>query len=110
MYTHYQNLYYNDTFGLFEGDDVRAVTIEREQYEGTVHLFISIGHSPSKNTFMTSAYTYNPNIKHQGLTSLFLFDSALCLTFVTTLSRTCSPSSFPHIFIVALVFVLVAFR
>jgi hypothetical protein len=59
---------------------------------------------------MTSAYTYNPNTKHQGLTSLFLFDSALCLIFVTTLSRSCSPSAFPHMFVVASAFVLVAYR
>jgi hypothetical protein len=25
---------------LFEGVDVRAITIQREQYSGTVHLFI----------------------------------------------------------------------
>jgi hypothetical protein len=87
MCKHYQNLYYNDIFDLFEGDDARAITIKREQYGGTVHLFISTGRSLSKNTFMTSTYTYNPNTKHQRLTSLFLFDSTLCLAFVTTLSQ-----------------------
>jgi hypothetical protein len=35
-----QNLYYTDTFGLFEGFNARAITIQREQYGGTVHLFI----------------------------------------------------------------------
>jgi hypothetical protein len=87
MCKHYQNLYYNDIFDLFEGDDARAITIKREQYGGIVHLFISTGRSPSKNTFMTSTYTYNPNTKHQRLTILFLFDSTLCLAFVTTLSQ-----------------------
>jgi hypothetical protein len=95
---------------LFEGVDARVITIQREQYEGTVHLFIGTRRSPSKNTFMTSAYTYNPNTNHQGLTSLFLFDSTLCLTFVITLSRSCSPSAFPRISIVASAFVLVTCR
>jgi hypothetical protein len=40
MYKHYQSLYYIYTFGLFEGDDARAITIWREQYGGIVHLFI----------------------------------------------------------------------
>jgi hypothetical protein len=61
MYKNYQNLYYNDTFNLFEGDDARAITIQREQYGGIVHLFIGTRRSPSKNTFMTSSYTYNSN-------------------------------------------------
>jgi hypothetical protein len=29
----------------------RAIANQREQYDGTVHLFIGIGHSPSKSTF-----------------------------------------------------------
>jgi hypothetical protein len=57
MYKHYQSLYYIDIFVLFEVDDERAITIQR----GTVHLFIGTGHFPSKNTFMTSTCTYNPN-------------------------------------------------
>jgi hypothetical protein len=28
---------------------------------GIVHLFIGMGHNPSKNTFMTLTYTHNPN-------------------------------------------------
>jgi hypothetical protein len=59
---------------------------------------------------MTSAYTNNPNTKHQGLTSLFLFDSALWLTFVTTISQSCSSSAFSHMSIVASTFILVAYR
>jgi hypothetical protein len=59
---------------------------------------------------MTSTYIYNPNTKHQGLTSLFLFDSALCLTFVATLSRSYHPSALLHMFVVTSAFVLVAFR
>jgi hypothetical protein len=37
-----------DNFGLFEGEDVRVITIQREQYGATIHLFIGMGHSPSK--------------------------------------------------------------
>jgi hypothetical protein len=71
---------------------------------GTVHLFIGTGRSPSKNTFMTLVCTHNRNINHQVLTSLFLFGSALCLTFVTTLSRSCHPS------VLASAFVVIIFR
>jgi hypothetical protein len=28
---------------------------------GTVHLFIGMGRSPDKNTFMTLTYAHNPN-------------------------------------------------
>jgi hypothetical protein len=30
---YFQRLYYIDTFDLFEGNDARAITIQREQYE-----------------------------------------------------------------------------
>jgi hypothetical protein len=33
-------MYYIDTFGLLEGVDVRVITIHRERYDATVHLFI----------------------------------------------------------------------
>jgi hypothetical protein len=33
MYKHYQSLYYIDNVSLFEGDDARSITIQREQYE-----------------------------------------------------------------------------
>jgi hypothetical protein len=56
--------YYIDTFGLFEGVDARAITIQREQYGGTVHLFISMRRSPGKNTFMTLTFVHNCNINH----------------------------------------------
>jgi hypothetical protein len=64
MYKYYQSLHYIDTFSLFEGEDTRASTIQREQYGGTVHLFIGTRRGPSKNAFMTSTYIYNPNTKH----------------------------------------------
>jgi hypothetical protein len=30
-----------------------VITIQRKQYDATVHLFIGTGHSPDKITFMT---------------------------------------------------------
>jgi hypothetical protein len=63
-----------------------------EQCMCIVHLFIGTGHNPDKNTFMTLTYIHNSNTNHLGLTSLFLFGSTSCLTFVTTLSRSCHPS------------------
>jgi hypothetical protein len=42
---------------------------------------------------MTLTCTHNRNINHQGLISLFLLDSASCLTFVATLSQSCCPSA-----------------
>jgi hypothetical protein len=56
--------YHVDTLGLFEGVDARAITIQREQYGGTVHLFIGTGRRPSKNTFMTLTCSYNHRINH----------------------------------------------
>jgi hypothetical protein len=45
-------LNYKSTFGLTEGKkfkrDAKASTSQREQYGGTVHLFIGTGHSPLK--------------------------------------------------------------
>jgi hypothetical protein len=49
-----QSLYYIDIFGLFEGDDARAITIHREQYGGTVHLFIGKSIASYVITFMPS--------------------------------------------------------
>jgi hypothetical protein len=81
------------TFGLLEGIDARAITIQHEQYGGTVHLFIGMGRSPSKNTFMTLTYSCNRDIKHQGLASIFLYSPASCLTFIVALSRSHHPSA-----------------
>jgi hypothetical protein len=80
------------------------ITIQREQYEGIVHLFIGTGCGLNKNTFMTLTYTHNHNINHHGLTSLFLFGLASCLTFVATLRRSCHPS------VVASTFDVLAYR
>jgi hypothetical protein len=56
MNKHQQYSYYIGTFGLPKGErtriDARVITIKRATYGVTVHLFIGMGHSPDKSTFM----------------------------------------------------------
>jgi hypothetical protein len=54
--------------------DARANT-SREQYGGTVHLFIGTGRSPVKITFMSLMTSYNHDTNYHGLIGLFLFKS-----------------------------------
>jgi hypothetical protein len=57
-----QNVYYIYTFGLFEGKSTNTTfLVQREQYGGTVHLFIGKGHNPNKSTFMTLTSTHYSN-------------------------------------------------
>jgi hypothetical protein len=67
------------TFGLIEGKqfkhDAQANTSQREQYRGTIHLFIGTGSSPVKITFMSSTTSYNHDTNYHGLIGLFLFKS-----------------------------------
>jgi hypothetical protein len=49
---------------LFEGVDARAITIQHEQYGGTVHLFIGTGRALGKNTFMTLLLVHNYSLNH----------------------------------------------
>jgi hypothetical protein len=70
---------YKCTFSL-EGDESTGVTQkqmsnQREQYGGTVHLFIGTGHSPYKITFMPFTFDNNSIVIHRGLNSLFIFKS-----------------------------------
>jgi hypothetical protein len=53
--------------------DARANTSQREQYGGTVHLFIGTGCSRVKITFMSLITSYNHDTSYHGLISLFLF-------------------------------------
>jgi hypothetical protein len=71
-----------------------VITISREQYGVTVHLFIGAGRSPDKITFMSLTFTVNHKASYQGLSSLFSFRSVPSFTFVIILSR----SSFSHSF------------
>jgi hypothetical protein len=48
-------------------------TSQREQYMGTVHLFIGTGRSLCKFTFMSFIFTIDLWTIQRGLDSLFLF-------------------------------------
>jgi hypothetical protein len=61
--------------------DAQVNTSQREQYEGTVHLFIGTGRSPVKITFMSLITSYNHDTNYHGLIGLFLFKSVQ--TFVS---------------------------
>jgi hypothetical protein len=62
--------------------DTRVITIQREQYGVTVHLFIGAGRSPNKITFMSLTFTVNHKASYQGLSSLFPFKSVSSSTFI----------------------------
>jgi hypothetical protein len=55
--------------------DTRMNTSQCEQYGGTVHLFIGIGHILCKITFMPFMFTIDLRIIQRGLDSLFPFKS-----------------------------------
>jgi hypothetical protein len=55
--------------------DARMNTSQREQYEGTVHLFICIGRSLYEITSMPFMFTIDLRTIYRGLNSLFLFKS-----------------------------------
>jgi hypothetical protein len=55
--------------------DTRVNTSQREQYMGTVHLFIGTGRSPIEITFMSLITSYNHDTNYRGLIGLFLFKS-----------------------------------
>jgi hypothetical protein len=55
--------------------DARVNTSQREQYGGTVHLFIGTGRSLCNITFMPFMFTIDLRTIYRGLDSLFLFKS-----------------------------------
>jgi hypothetical protein len=55
--------------------DARVNTSQREQYGGTVHLFIGTGRSLCKITIMPFMFTIDLRTIYRGLDSLFLFKS-----------------------------------
>src|SRR5688572_22905074 len=67
------------TFGLTEGKKhkrgTKASTSPREQYGGTVHLFIGTGHNPCKITSRPFTFANNFKVIHRGLNILFPFKS-----------------------------------
>jgi hypothetical protein len=57
--------------------DARMSTSTREQYGGTVHLFIGTGRSLCGFTFMPFINSYNHDTDYHGPISLFIFKSVL---------------------------------
>jgi hypothetical protein len=70
-------LNYKGNFGLAKRykRDTKASTSQREQYGGTVHLFIGTGHSSCKITSRPITFVNNFKVIHRGLNSLFPFKS-----------------------------------
>jgi hypothetical protein len=74
--------------------DARVIIIQREQYGGTVHLFIGTGHSPDKITSVSLITNYNYNTDYQGLYNLFLFNSISSFVFSMSPCRSSFNRSF----------------
>ena len=55
--------------------DAKANTSQREQYGGTVHLFIGTGYNPYKITYMPFTFGGNSIVIYRGLNGLFIFKS-----------------------------------
>ena len=70
---------YKCTFGLKEGKSTsvtqKQMPSQREQYGGTVHLFIGTGRSPCKITLMPFTFINNSMIILRGLICFFIFKS-----------------------------------
>jgi hypothetical protein len=76
-----------------EGDESTSVTQKRmpnhrDQYGGTVHLFIDTRHSLCKITFMPFTFDNNSIVIYRGLNSLFIFKSVSF--FANTPKLSCS--------------------
>jgi hypothetical protein len=72
-------LNYICTFGLTEDRkykcDAPAITSQREQYGGTVHLFIGTWRSLCEITFIPFTTDYNQDTNCHGPICLFIFKS-----------------------------------
>jgi hypothetical protein len=77
--------------------DARVITSQREQYGGTVHLFIGMGRSLDKITFVSLITNYNSNTTYQGLGRLFLFKSVSSFVLSMSLCRSSFNCSFGNI-------------
>ena len=55
--------------------DAQASTSQREQYRGTVHLFIGTRPSLCEITFMSFTIGYNHDTNYHGSIGLFIFKS-----------------------------------
>jgi hypothetical protein len=74
--------------------NARVITIQREQYRDTVHLFIGTRHSPDKITSVSLITNYNHNTDYKGLYSLFLFKSVSSFVFSMSACRSTFNRSF----------------
>jgi hypothetical protein len=73
------------------------VTNQRKQYESTIHLFIGMGRSLDKITFVSLIINYNYNTNYQRLGSLFLFKSVPSFVLSMSLCRSSFNCSFDNI-------------
>jgi hypothetical protein len=73
---------------------VQVNTSQREQYGGTVDLFIGTGRNPVKITFISLITNYNHDTNCQGLSGLFLFKSVLPFVSVVSSCRSSLDYSF----------------
>jgi hypothetical protein len=64
--------------------DTGEITMQREQYRGTVHLFIGTRLNPDKITSISLITNYDHNTDYQGLYSLFLFKLVSSFVFSMT--------------------------
>jgi hypothetical protein len=55
--------------------DTKMSISQREQYVGTVHLFIGTGYSPCKITSMPFTFANDFKVVHRGLNNIFSFKS-----------------------------------
>jgi hypothetical protein len=62
------------TLSLTEGEG-KSKMRKREQYGGTVHLFIGTGRNLCEFTFMSSTNDYNHNTGYHGPIGHFIFKS-----------------------------------
>jgi hypothetical protein len=53
----------------------RRMSSQRDQYGGTVHLFIGTGYNPYKITYMPFTFGGNSIVIYRGLNGLFIFKS-----------------------------------
>jgi hypothetical protein len=72
----------------------REITIQREQYGATVHLFIGTRRNPDKITSMPLTFTLNYNVSYQGQSSLFLLRSVPSFILAIISSRSSLSNSF----------------
>jgi hypothetical protein len=77
--------------------DARASTSQREQYEGTVHLFIGTGRSLYEIIFMSFTTSYNHDTNYNGPIGLFIFKSVH--PFVSRQLRRCFCVDIPKVFL-----------